>query len=407
VLVLTLSSAWAAEDELPSHQHAALPVDETLTLTATLDAALAVYPSTVELAARSEQADAWTDRGQSWIADRPSLMMRYQSDQWGADNGLAELEAGIQLPLWSWGGRSAVQELGQALSAESTAAVLALRWHVAGLIRRALWNIALAESDHHLAELALDTAARLTTSVERRHELGDVALSDVLLAQASYLEAQTTLIEATALLLDAERAFRSVTGLERRPPFSGEALSQRHDVELDHPALAFANAEVSRAEAGLTVAERTAKSGTSLLIGPRSERPAFGTDYDDSIGITVSIPFGGSSHRRTEISVASREAAKVRAERNQVTRELTLALHESAHSLNVVRENLAAASERTDLADRHQAMGISAYEKGELELIDLLKVQSTAIAARRQVTRLLIDEKRQTALYNQAVGVIP
>ena len=59
------------------------------------------------------------------------------------------------------------------------------------------------------------------------------------------------------------------------------------------------------------------------------------------------------------------------------------------------------------LAERHQEMSVSAYEKGELELIDLLKVQTTAIAAKRQVTRLVIDEKRQTALYNQAVGKLP
>jgi len=404
---ILLTAVTAPGAELPDHEHAALPVDDSFTMTAALDVALTTYPSTVELAARSEQADAWLDRGGSWFADRPSLMMRYQTDRWGSDNGLEEYEAGIQLPLWNWGGRSATKDLGEAMLAESGAAGLALRWYVAGLLRSTLWNIALAESDHHLAEQTLDTAARLTTSVERRYELGDVALSDVLLAQSSFLEAQTSLIEAAAVLLDAERAFRSVTGLERRPPFLVETLSQRHDVEADHPALAFANAEVSRAEAGLTVAEKTVKTGSSILIGPRSERAAFSTEHDDSIGITLSIPFGGSAHRRTEMSAAARVAAGARASRNQQIRDLTLALHESAHSLNVVHQNLEAATERMSLAERHQEMSVSAYEKGELELIDLLKVQTTAIAAKRQVTRLVIDEKRQAAFYNQAVGKLP
>jgi len=71
------------------------------------------YPTTAEVQARSEQADAWSDRGNSWLADRPSLLLRYQSDRWGSDNGLNEYEAGIMLPLWSWGGRSAVQMLGE------------------------------------------------------------------------------------------------------------------------------------------------------------------------------------------------------------------------------------------------------------------------------------------------------
>lgn len=407
MLLFAVGALASANAELPSHQHDALPVDEALTLTEAVDAAFSLYPTTVELAARSEEADAWSDRGQSWLADRPSAVLRYQTDNWGANNGLDEYEAGILLPLWSWGGRSAVQKLGDSLAIESDAASLALRWEVAGFLRAALWGIALAENDHELAEQALDTAARLTASVERRHELGDVALGDVLLAQSAYLEAQTLVIEATATLLDAERAYRSVTGLERRPPFTVEILSEFHDIEQGHPALAFANAEVSRASAGLTVAEKTVRSGTSLLIGPRSERSAFGSEFDDSFGITLSVPFGGSSHRRTEISAAARIAANARARRDQQMRELTLAAHEAAHGLNVVDQNLASASSRLDIAERHQAMGESAYEKGELELIDLLKVQATAIAAKRQATRLIIDEKRQTALYNQAVGKLP
>lgn len=404
LIFLTASSQSA---ERPSHEHPALPVDESLTLSAAVDAAFAIYPASIELGARSGQADAWTDRGQSWLADRPSLMFRYQTDRWGPDNGLTEQEAGIHLPLWSWGGRSAVQRLGDALSVESDAAALALRWEVAGLLRMTLWEIALAENEHELAEEALDTASRLTGSVERRYELGDVSLSDVLLAQSSHLEAQTVLIEATAELLDAERAFRSVTGLERRPRFLGETLSEEHEVQPGHPALAFANAAVSSAEAGFEVAEKTFKSGTSLTVGPRSERPAFGPGFDDSIGITVNVPFGGSSHRNVETSAAARVAAEARAAREQQVRELTLALHEAAHSLDVVRQNLEAASERMELAGRHQAMGESAYEKGELELIDLLKMQATAIAAKRQLGRLMINEKKQTALYNQAVGKIP
>ncbi len=406
-LSLIASASLAANAEMPSHQHEALPVDESLTMTAAVDAAFVLFPTTIELAARTEQADAWTERGQSWLADRPSLSLRYQGDRWGSDNGLDEYEAGIDLPLWSWGGRSAVRSLGDALSLESDAAGQALRWEIAGHFRRTLWGIALAENDHELAEQALSTASRLTASVERRYELGDVALSDVLLAQSSFLEAQTMQIEATAALLDAERAYRSVTGLERRPPFLTEVLSQSHDVEPDHPALALANAEVSRAEASLAVAEKTFKTGTSLLIGSRSERAAFGTAFDDSFGITVKIPFGGSSHRRTEVSAVLLDAAMARAARSQQIRALTLDLHEAAHSLNVVSQNLAAAAERMDLAGRHQAMSESAYEKGELELIDLLKVQATAIAAKRQVTRLLIDQKRQTAFYNQAVGKLP
>jgi hypothetical protein len=52
-------------------------------------------------------------------------------------------------------------------------------------------------------------------------------------------------------------------------------------------------------------------------------------------------------------------------------------------------------------------MAVIAYEKGELELIDFLKLQSNAIAAQRALARLQIEQSRQIAVYNQAVGVLP
>ena len=392
---------------VPGHDDAALPVDNSLTLTAALEIAFANYPQTASLGARADEALAWSARGESWFANRPSVALRYQSDRAGPDNGLREYEAGVSLPLWNPGGRRSVQRFGEMLSIESEAAVAALRWEVAGILRKALWGIALAENEHELAEEALEMADRLTRSVERRHELQDVAMADVLLARASLLDAQTQLIAASADLLDAERLFRSVTGMERRPPFTGEVLSGRSAIEFDHPAVEFANAEFERAAAAVTVAAKTVNTGASLLIGPRSERPAFAAEAEESVGITLTIPFGGSVHRRTEISAAARAAATARAARDQVLRELTLALHEAAHSLGIVDQNLAAASDRLVLAERHQEMGELGYEKGELDLIDLVKLQTTTIAAKRQVSRLQIEEQRQTAFYNQAVGVLP
>ena len=404
---ILLAGVAAAAEELPGHAHAALPVDESLTLAATIDAALATFPESVALAARQNEADAWVDRGSSWFSARPSLMLRYQTDRLGSDAGLDEYEAGIALPIWNWGGRDAVQGFSDALFQESAAAGVALRWQVAGLVRMAMWDVALAENDHELAEQALDTADHLVRLVERRHELGDVALGDVLLAKTSYLEFQTALIEASASLLDAERTYRTITGLDRRPTFGREPLSAHTGIPGDHPALAFANAAVARAEADVIVAEQTVNTGTSVLIGARRERPAFGPEFDDSVGITLSIPFGGTAHRNTAISKSAYAASMARADRNSTLRELSLELHEAAHGLNVVHQNLEAANARLQFAERHQAMGEVAYEKGEIELVDLLRMQATTVAARRQVSRLTIDEKRQTARYNQAVGDYP
>jgi outer membrane protein TolC len=389
------------------HAHQPLPVDEGMSLAQTIDEAVAAWPRSVEMPARQAQAAAWSKRGDSLLSDRPSFSFRYQTDQFNSDEGMREYEAGILLPLWNWGGRDATSALGDAFNSESEAVARALRWQVAGEVRRVLWRIALAVNDYNLVTQAQATAQQIADRVSRSHELGEVALRDVLMSQSALLEARTVVIEASAVLLDAEREFRSVAGIDRRPAFKAETISELHEVSEDHPALIMVNAEIARAEAEYAMLRKTFSSNPHLLVGPRRERAPLASDYDDSIGVTMTVPFGGSSHRDVELAAADRRIAEVQAKRLEQQRFLTLQLHEAAHSLDVVRQNIDEAAERMSLATRQQEMGQSAYEKGELDLIDLLKLQEITLAAKRHFTQLQIEQNRQTAFYNQAVGELP
>lgn len=395
----------AAEAE--GHEHEALPESPTLTLGAVVDQALAVYPDTAALAARVRQADAWSARGDSWLADRPSVMLRYQTDRWGQDDGLLEYEAGIELPFWGSGGRRAARSLGEALATEAVAASPALRWQVAGRVRTALWDIARAQNDMELAVEALAASQRLAEVIERRYELGDVSQGDSLLARSAVLEQQSFVLDAEAELLDAERNWRMLTGLDARPAFDAETLSARNDLVPAHPALLLADAAVARAEAGVAVAEESQRRGATLFVGTRHERPAFEPELDDSIGLTLTVPFGGGAHLETEISSAALAAANARAARGHRQRALRMAVHEAAHGLNVAHAKLEAAVERLDVAGRHEVMSELAYEKGELELVELLRIRANTLAARLEVARSQVDERRQIAMFNQAVGELP
>ncbi len=401
-------ASWARDQaDHESHDHAAVIEDDALTLMQALDAAVGNFPDTPVLAARSEVADAWESRGRSWLAERPEVSLRYQTDRWQDDDRLEEYEAGILLPLWSWGGREATQSLGEALRTEHGAAGRQLRWEVAGQLRAALWELALSLEDVRLAEDALRVAERVAKIVGRRHELGDAALRDLLLAQSAELEARSGLINAEAGVVDAEWAYRALTGLSSRPAFRPETLSPRIDIPPDHPALTLADAEILRAGSAVELAQTTASSGPSLLLGPRRERAAGDRSFDDSIGITMSVPFGSSGQRRTHEAEARRDLTEARARRARLLRMLQLERHEATHGLSVARDSLAPARGQTELADRQQRMGPLAYEKGEIELVELLRLQGMALAARRRSRRLAIEENRQIAFYNQAVGELP
>lgn len=405
--MLLATAALAQHAHAPQHSHEALFADPAITISVALDAALERYPSMVEIAARREQADAWASRGQSLIAGRPQFSFRYQTDRYDADIGLQEFESGIQLPLWKWGERKSTRELGRAYDDATDAAHLALRWELAGLLRETIWQIAQADGEVAIAEQSVDVANRLLSTIQRRYELGDVALGDVLLAESAVLDAQASLGEAGASLVDAERSYRTLTLLDRRPEFAEERLSTKDSIETTHPALHFVAAELTGAKAARRLAKRNALVSPSLSIGPRRERPAFGDDFEDSVGVILTLPFGGGSHVRTGVAAAGRNVASAESDFRLAARELDLMMHEAAHGLSMAQSNLALATSRADLAERSYSMGESAYAKGELGLIGLLNLRAVLLDAQRQALRFDVETKRQTALYNQAVGVFP
>lgn len=406
-LSLLPNAALAAEPGVADHDHGLLPVDTTLTLADVVTRTVENDPGYAELRARQLQSDAWRDRGGSWIAGQPLIALRYQTDRWDDDVGLREIESGIQFVLWKWGERRSARDLGRSYQAETEAASPALRWEIAGFVRRLLWEIAETEAELEIAEQSAVVAARVAASVQRRHELGDVARRDVLLARSAELATVADVAEARVALVDAERTYRTVTGLDRRPVIEVERLASSETIDVGHPALLAATAAVERSEAEQALARETGTASPTVTIGPRRERSTGMQDYEDSIGVYLTVPFGGGSHIRTRVAAAGREVAVARARQRATLRELELAMHEAAHSLTAARDNLGLATERAELARQGYAMGEVAYSRGEIGLVELLNLNAVYLDATRQTVRFRMEVNRQTALYNQAVGVTP
>ena len=69
--------------------------------------------------------------------------------------------------------------------------------------------------------------------------------------------------------------------------------------------------------------------------------------------------------------------------------------------------NLATARRRAQMVQRQAELGRSAYEQGELDLMDLLRLEESAVTTDRHLARLEVEVARQVALYNQSVGDMP
>jgi outer membrane protein TolC len=335
------------------------------------------------------------------------LSLRYQSDDRIADTGLHEYEAGLFLPLWRPGQRSSARAVGATASTEADAATATLRYQVVGLLRTALWDIERATRARALAEDGVGLATELLRIVQRRYDAGELPMTDVLLARNALMRREALVIEADAALLDAGRAYRSLTGLGARPAVFAEPLSSLEDFDDSHPALQLASAELARARAELAMVDASGRGTPTLMIGPRREQAPFSTYSTDSLGISVTIPFGGGTQRDVQTAAAARRVAAAEAMRATLLRSLDLSLHEAQHTLVVVDASLELARQRAALAETHLELSQTAFAQGEMTLFELLQQQETARLARHEIAQLEVERSYAIAQINQALGESP
>lgn len=389
------------------HTHEPVLVDPGLDWTSLIEIALAAYPARGEVAARAAEAEAWHRRGRQWLAAAPALYFSYLTDRPRDDWGQKQYDTGVELPLWRLGQRSAVQAVAASAGAESGAAAAALRLEVTGLLRGALWDIAAATHSVAAAREAVTVAAELLRVVERRNARGDLPRADVLLARAALLEREQAVVAAEAELVDAERGYRSLTGLDTRPATFAEAPSPGDELTPRHPLIALAEAGVVRAEASLDLAERDVRGPLTLAVGPHREVDPFTTVPRDSLIVELRLPVGGKSYGATHTASAARAVAAAESAHGQLVRRLDLDLHEAEHALGVLDRTAALAAERDSLATEQLRMAQTAFGQGEIELRELLRVQDATLAAHREVERLATERQRTVAALNQALGVTP
>jgi outer membrane protein TolC len=391
----------------PEHLHTPLVASADLDWPELIDATVQNFPQFIELAARDEEAQALAGRSRSWLASQPSVSIRYQSDSPWDNANLREYELGVDLPLWRPGERRAAEAVGAAATEGASASAIALRHEVIGLLRMSLWDVERAFNELAVAREGARVAAELQAAIERRYQAGEVALNETLLVQSTAMERDAAVIEAEALLVDAERAYQSLTGMNVRPIDIAESLTDREDFDASHPRLLLADADLERARAELDLTSRASRGNPTLTIGPQRERGAFSDYSANSVNVSLAVPFGGRKHQAVELAASSRVAASAASERRQLLRELDLELHEARHGLLVIEESLTLARQRSDLATRSFEMNERAFNQGEITLLELLRSEETALLTQRQVAGLEVERQRAIAQINQAIGVWP
>lgn len=369
--------------------------------------ALARNPTRVVLIARLEESKALTRQAESFWAGDPSFALRHQNDAIGDQDGLREWEWGVELPLWLPGQKGARQAVAQEAAAAASASGSALALAVAGLVREALWDVALRENQAAIASRERDTAAQLEGDVGKRVRLGDLARADLILAQQETLARRAAELRARGEHANARHRYAALTGLEILPDTYREQPARARTVGDHHPLLAEASAAVARALAERNQVRGERYASPTLTVGTRHEREASEADYANGFGAILTVPLGLASQRAPALARAELSLAEAQGSREALRRRLALAAEEAARDLETVRAELAVAERQHALAQENLGLARRSFALGESDLVSLMRIQALAFGAERGFRQKGLELGLAIARLNQAMGVVP
>lgn len=408
-LLLTAFSGYAQAPMSHADEHLqSVTRDATLSLADALDRAVERAPGAALPKARLLESRVLSERAASVLSAPPAMHMRYQTDRVpGRPAGVRELEAGLELPLWRVGQRDALQreaDAGRLLSEEE---LRIYRWRVAGELRETLWRVMQAEAEVNLADVDVDLYRALEDDVSRRVRAGDAAPVEKLSAEAARREREAVLYEAQVELAHSLFGWAALTGVAAVPERVSEVVATPVPTQATgYPPVLTAQAAIERARMALGSVQAQGSGAPRLLVGVRNESAPDGPGMD-SVGATLSIPFGGEAHRAAALSPLHLELARAQDELALAQRMATLALHEAEHELHAREQAQQLAIGQKDVADREVELARRAYRLGESSLAERLLVEARAANARRAAALADIAYERAVARYNNSLGILP
>ncbi len=406
LVMLCITAPCHAVDRLDRHALHLLTESGALELGTVVNAAAMRNRNPDALAGALAEAAAWSRQAELVFAAPPNVFLRHNRPGPGEDFGLMEHEALLQLTLkWPSQG-DAQRRLATSARALALTDARAGLWQLAGIVREAIWEYQLALSELAAANRALGLSEQILETVRLRYQAGDLAHSELLLAEAEQLARAMAVTGAERRLADAGRRYESLTGLQQLPAAAAEDAVDMPPLE-QHPALLAAADTVERARWSSEVQRQAGRTNPVLGIGPRRERARGFEPWSDSIGFTLQLPFGSADYATAAAASAERAVTDAMVGRERLQRELALARHEALHELEVARSLQAQVLRWQQVSEQREAIARVAFDAGEIDLTRFLRVRNDAIAARRARVDAELRINLAIARRNQAAGILP
>ncbi len=405
LLCPALSFAETAPQANDSHLDE-LKINSNLQLHDVLEKTIARNPLQATLQSRDSVVNAKNMVAKAFLPSSPAINVMHQNDVLGSGRGEREWQAELDLPVWLPNQRNNRLKVADAMQSNVNAGRESLKLQVAGLLRDAVWDVALNENNHALAINKYELASKLQQDVEKRYKAGEMAKTDAMLAQQETLRAEKEQLRAEAELMHARHRYFLLTGLREIPANFDETQSPLEDYSQSSIWI-DAQSKVGLAETERSLAQIESKENLQFLVNVRSTKGAFDDLSNQSMGVKVRIPFGGESRAAPIKAAAELAVGQALTERETMRNTLETMMHEAEHNLNVSRAELAIVTKQIEIAKESSKLAQKAFQLGETDLVSLIRIQAQTYEAERAYTSRKIQVQWDIARYNQAVGVLP
>lgn len=400
-VALTLSYTSNAEELIQ------LQRNHQLTLTEVVRLSILRSPKQAEIQAGKGLVNAKNIQANSFLPSAPAVSAGLQNDAVGSNHNLSQWEVGLDLPIWLPGQKTARTTLAQGAQTELDKTSANLSLDIAGQVRDAVWSLGMAINEAELQDARHKAAQDLLADVEKRWKAGELAKTDVMLAQNGTLLAKAALIKANAEVKHAEHRYWILTGLKELPNTFEEPLNSKEMIDDSHPWLAESAAKIEIANHHRSLSAIEQRENPQVMLNVRHERGAFDSLYNDSVGVAIRVPLDAKVRSAPMMANAEMAIAQAISEHEQRQRLLESAFHEAQHNLEVIREEIEILQAQHKLSQESLQLAKKSFALGESDLIDLLRIQATAYESERALKSRQTQMQWHIARYNQAIGVLP
>ena len=277
-------------------------------------------------------------------------------------------------------------------------------------VASAFWQAVAAGEQVQLAHNADIVANKLSESMRKRYEAGDITILDFNVARTAAARTRVQLRKAGAEQVRALGDLRILLGMDMATPLAVEAnLGQPDHYDLDQlTAEAIKRPDLEATAAELRQAEAEIRLGRAFAWPDVGVGFRYGRDEGSTIargGLTFTLPVfsRGQELRATGESRATRLRRELEAGRLAVVNEVKTAFE--------IQERRAEAAEElhkdgVQTLDENESLALRSFEEGEINLLDLLLIRRDSFETRLLYLDQLLEAKLAAADLEARAGVL-